>query len=638
MRKAIGLMFGVLVLFVGCQKSDYKEVQQYTIEQFMNTTTIFGSAFSADEQNILFSSNQSGVFNAYTVPVAGGEVTQLTHSDGDAVFAISFFPNDGRILFRGDKGGNEIWHIYLRNEDGSISDLTPDENARAVFYGWNRDKKSFYFGSNKLNPKFMDVYEMNVETFDAELIYQNQQGLNFSDISNDRNYIAFSKTITTNNSEMYLYDTRSRELKNLIPHDEDISLNPLGFSNDSGSLLFLTDENDEFQYLMKFQLESGESELVEKADWDIMYGALSYNEKFRVVGINNDARTEIKIVNTETGYPVRIDNLPDGDLTSVNISESEKLMTFYLSGSRFPRNLYVFDFETGESRKLTDSLNPEIKGDDLVDATVIRYKSFDDLEIPAILYKPHQIKPGEKAPALVWVHGGPGGQSRIGYVDVIQYLVNHGYVVLAVNNRGSSGYGKAFFALDDQKHGEDDLLDCVKAKDFLTATGYVDENKIGIIGGSYGGYMVLAALTYQPQAFDVGVDIFGVANWVRTLQSIPPWWEAFRLALYKEMGNPETDLEYLKRISPLFHAENIVKPLIVLQGANDPRVLKVESDEIVEAVRKNEVPVEYVVFDDEGHGFRKNENKVRGYKAILEFLNEHLKGQDGAPAMSSKSE
>jgi len=232
----------------------------------------------------------------------------------------------------------------------------------------------------------------------------------------------------------------------------------------------------------------------------------------------------------------------------------------------------------------------------------------------------------------------------VGYSGFTQFLVNHGYAVYSINNRGSSGYGKTFFMMDDRKHGEGDLDDCVWSKKFLAATGYVDPARIGIIGGSYGGYMTLAALTFRPQEFAVGVDIFGVANWVRTLQSIPPYWESQRKALYTELGDPSTDEAYLKKISPLFHASEIRKPLLVLQGANDPRVLKVESDEIVAAAKTNGVPTEYVVFDDEGHGFRKKENQNKGYRAILDFLDQHLKnatphGPDGVtPATTAATE
>jgi len=252
------------------------------------------------------------------------------------------------------------------------------------------------------------------------------------------------------------------------------------------------------------------------------------------------------------------------------------------------------------------------------------------LDIPAIYYKPQQASAGNKVPALVWVHGGPGGQSRVGYFSLIQYLVNHGYAILAVNNRGSSGYGKSFYKMDNRNHGDKDLKDCVMGKKYLASLPYIDTSKIGIIGGSYGGYMTLAALCFQPDEFKAGIDLFGVANWLRTLKEIPPYWESFKKALYEEIGDPTTaDTVRLKQYSPLLHAGRITKPLMVLQGANDPRVLKIESDEVVEAVKKNGVPVEYVVFPDEGHGFQKKENEIKGYGQILQFLDKHLKG---APA------
>ena len=260
----------------------------------------------------------------------------------------------------------------------------------------------------------------------------------------------------------------------------------------------------------------------------------------------------------------------------------------------------------------------------MVEGVVVRFSSYDGVEIPGILYQPKNASAANPVPALVWVHGGPGGQSRKGYSAAIQHLVNHGYAVYQINNRGSSGYGKTFYHLDDLKHGEADLGDVVASREFLSSFEWINGDRVGIIGGSYGGYMVAAALAFEPESFDVGINIFGVTNWVRTLESIPPWWGSFRTALFAELGDPSTDKDRLTAISPLFHAEKIIKPLLVVQGANDPRVLQVESDELVERVMANEVPVEYVLFDDEGHGFRKRINRVTASEAYLSFLEKHL--------------
>jgi dipeptidyl aminopeptidase/acylaminoacyl peptidase len=362
-------------------------------------------------------------------------------------------------------------------------------------------------------------------------------------------------------------------------------------------------------------------------DWDVSSAGLSKNEKYLVVRINNDARTEIVVYDAATMSKIEMPEFPRAVISSLEISDDEQSIAFYVSSSRSPRDLYVYEIGGAEPRALTRSMNPNIDVDDMVDAEIVRFSSYDGVEIPGVIYKPHQAGPDDKAPALVWVHGGPGGQSRVGYSGLLQYLVNHGYVVYAINNRGSSGYGKTFYMMDDRKHGEADLGDCVASKQMLIDTGYVDPERIGIIGGSYGGYMVLAALAFTPEEFALGVDIFGVANWVRTLESIPAWWEAQREALYKELGDPVADAERLHRISPVFHGGNIVRPLMVLQGANDPRVLQIESDDMVEAARANGALVEYLIFDDEGHGFRKKTNQERGYEAILDFLEQHLKGE-----------
>jgi len=635
--KRLSLLILMLVIAAfpsAAQQKKTQPVKEYTIEQFMNTVRIAGSSFSSDEKSILFHTNKTGIYNVYSVPVSGGALAQLTSSTKESTYAVSYFPKDTRFLYRYDRGGNENEHLYLRELDGTERDLTPGDKVKANFLGWSHDRKTFFYSTNERDARFFDIYEMPIDTFKPALIYKDELGLDFSAISNDKKYIAFQKNgASTADSDVFLYNTATKEMKNITAHTGDVANGAETFDVNSKYLYYLTDTGSEFRHVARYDLATGKSDVVEKTPWDVSYTYFSENGKYRVTAINEDARTKIKIYETASGKLVSLPQLPNADITGVIISPSERLMAFYLNGDRSPSNLYVYDFVTKKATKLTDSLNPEINPADLVDSQVIRYKSFDGVEIPSILYKPKAASATSKVPALVLVHGGPGGQTRVGYNPLTQYLVNHGYAVLGVNNRGSSGYGKSFFTSDDGKHGREPLWDCVEAKKYLASLGYVDEKKIGIAGGSYGGYMVLAALAFKPQEFAVGVDLFGVSNWVRTLQSIPPYWESFRKSLYKEIGDPNTDLENLKAVSPLFHADKIVKPLIVLQGANDPRVIKPESDEIVENIKKRGGVVEYVLFDNEGHGFTKKANEIRAYKAILDFLDHYLKNGDAMSSM-----
>jgi dipeptidyl aminopeptidase/acylaminoacyl peptidase len=627
MKKLSLLVTIIMVMFLFSCQPPIREVEQYTIEQFMDNVRIIGKSFSINEKKILYSSNESGIYNAYELNLETGEKKQLTQRD-ESTFITGYLDESERILIYSDKEGNEISHIYIRNIDGTIEDLIPFEGARVNFFGWSYDRKSFFFQSNNRDSRYSDLYEMNIQDMTYKMIYENKEGYDLGDISIDKNWLSLSKTITRSNSDMYLLNLKTNEIEHLSEHEGDIVYRPLDFSGDSKFLYYLNDENSEFTYLVKMNLESGEKEKIYDAGWDIMYAYHTYNEKYRIMGINQDSKTVIKVFDMNTGEEINLPNFEGLDITSVSVSRSENFMAFNAASSRETSNLYIYDFTTNDFKQLTNTLNPEINIDNLVDGKIIRYKSFDGLEIPAVLYMPYNATVKNKVPALVHVHGGPGGQARIGYRSHIQYLVNHGYAIIDVNNRGSSGYGKTFYSLDDRKHGDHDLKDCIYAKSFLTETGLVDPEKIGIIGGSYGGYMTAAALTFAPEEFAVGINLFGVTNWLRTLKSIPSWWESYRNALYKELGDPFKDSTYLYEISPLFHADKIVKPFMVLQGANDPRVLQAESDEIVNAARKNGVPVEYVLFEDEGHGFRKKENQIKSWEKILTFLDMYLKNPE----------
>jgi dipeptidyl aminopeptidase/acylaminoacyl peptidase len=287
---------------------------------------------------------------------------------------------------------------------------------------------------------------MSIAELKPVLLYQDETGFEFGDISDDKRFIAFQKNgATTADSDVHLVDLQTKEVKNITEHTGDVGNVPEAFDPESKHLYFHSNEGGEFLNVVRYELATGRREVVEKTNWDASLTGFSRNGKYRVLATNEDARTKVKLYEHATGKAIELPKLPDGDITGVNISDSETQMAFYHNGARSPNNLYVYDFGKKSFKKLTDSLSPDIDPADLVESRVIRYKSFDGLEIPAILYEPHGATAENKVPAIVLVHGGPGGQARMPYNATVQYLVNHGYVVLDVNNRGSSGYGRTFF-------------------------------------------------------------------------------------------------------------------------------------------------------------------------------------------------
>jgi protease II len=624
--RTLPLIF-ICALLTSCSEKKPREVKQYTIDQFYKSTRIIGGAFNTDETKLLVSTDKTGIFNVFEINLADSSQKQITHSTVESFFAMDYVPGTGKILYDADMGGNELNHIYLLNEDGTTKDLTPGDKAKAIFTGWSKNKKFMYYISNKRDPQFFDAYKMSISDWKPVMLYKNEKGLDFAGISDDENYIALQKSITTSENQLFLVNRATGRMKEVSDSSMPGNYNSADFSIDGKHFYYITDAAKEFQYLVDYEIATGSRKTIYETNWDVMYSYTSENEKYRVIAVNEDGKNSIIIKNNATGENVDFPKVSDGDILAVSISDKEKLMRLSIGTSKSPANLYVYEFDNKNLKKLTESRNPEIDSADMVTAQVVRFKSFDGMEIPAIYYKPLTATSKSKAPAMVQVHGGPGGQSRVGYSSFTQFLVNHGYAVLSVNNRGSSGYGKTFNKMDDRNHGDKDLKDCIWGKKWLQSQDYIDTAKIGIIGGSYGGFMTMAAMTSAPNEFKVGVDLFGVTNWIRTLKSTPAWWASFRSALFQEMGDPFTsDSVRLYNISPLFHADNIKHPIMVLQGANDPRVLQVESDEIVASVKKNNIPVEYVIFPDEGHGFVKKENEIKGYGQILTFLDKYLKG------------
>lgn len=624
------LMAGLLGSCAKKEEDQPRMPKQYAIEDLASNLSVSAAGFSADESKVLVSNNSSGIFNVYELNIADTTSKPLTTSKKESFFAVDYLPKSDQYLYSADQGGDENSHLYLKSKtDSTAKDLTPWPKSANSFAGWSDDKKAMYVSSNKRDQKYFDIWKLETASWTPTLLFENKEGYSPAGVSKNERYIALTKETTTDKNDLYLYDRTSKTTKRLS-NDNEATWNLLAFEKGDSTLYYSSNDGSEFSYINKYNINTGKSEKFFEDKWDVVGMSLSENEKYHTIFINDDGKNKILLFDHTTGKAVNFPEIKDADVLDVIISDSEKNMLLTVGSSTSPANLYAYNVEKNELKQLTSTLNKAIDQKDLVNAEVVRFKSFDGKEIPAIYYKPLQADKDAKVPALVWVHGGPGGQSRVGFSNSIQYLVNHGYAVLAVNNRGSSGYGKAFYKMDNKDHSNGDLKDCVWGKKWLASQDYIDSSAIGIYGGSYGGCMVLAALAFQPDEFKAGVDLFGVANWLRTLRSIPPYWEAARKALYDELGDPYTaDSVRLKSISPLYNYEKIRKPLIVFQGANDVRVLKVESDEIVAGVKKNGVPVEYVVYPDEGHGFVKKENQITTSKKTLEFLDKYLKPKTG---------
>ncbi len=600
--------------------------KQYTIDQLYKNLSIFAANYNKDESKILVTSNKTGIFNVNELSISDSSIMPLTHSITESNYAVDYLPNTDKVLLTSDQGGDENDHIYLMNSGDTMKkDLTPWAGSKNNFYGWSDDKKSMFVGSNKRNPKFFDVWKLDIATWKPTLFYQNDSSYDVSVISPSERYLALSKSITTDKNELYLYDRTTHKSKKLS-NDDEATWNAQVFEHNDSILYYTTNAGHEFSSLKRYNIHTSKDENYFEDKWDVNGMGLSEHEKYHTIFVNEDGKNKVLLFDHATNKAIPFPGVSDGDVQNVIISPSEQNMLLSIGSSTSPSNIFNYNFESKQLKQLTSTLNPEINETELAKAEVIRFKSFDGMDIPAIYYKPLQASKSNKVSAVISVHGGPGGQSRIGFSNSIQYFVNHGYAVLAINNRGSSGYGKTFYKLDNKDHGNGDLKDCIWAKKWLASQDYIDSSAIGIMGGSYGGCMVLNALCKYPEEFKVGVDLFGVANWMRTLKSIPPYWESFRKALYEEMGDPFTsDSVHLKEASGLYNYSKITKPMIVFQGSNDVRVLPIESDEIVAGVKKNGVPVEYVVYPDEGHGFVKKENQITTSQKTLAFLDKYLK-------------
>lgn len=598
------------------------------LETLLSTSSLSDLSLAPGGRTAMLTSTFDGHPTPLIVDLDSGKYRRVVSEEAASLRAVEWFPDGRRVLLGGDAQGDEQVHLYVASGMDSVSDLTPGDRRRALFLGWANDGKSFFISDNQRDPRYADVFRVDATDYEPELMYRDTLGLEFGAISGDGGRIAFIRPSGQTGGRLFLWDASANHLSEMPDQTDSAAAVPRLFSRDGKYLYVTTNERTDFARLERVHVTSGERDVLFEPDWDVTGARRLGNGERLLVEVNEDARTRLYVL--EPGdRSARALPLPRAlAVRGVATSEDASVVAFLATTGRTPTSLYLLDPDEAQGPRLVMSgLPADVDSAAFVPVEVIRYPSFDGRMIPALMYRPHGATEKDPVPFVLWAHGGPGGQSTIGFSPLLQYLATGGYGVLEINNRGSEGYGKEFWRLDDRRHGDVDLDDFVAAKDWLATIGWADPSRVAIMGASYGGYLVLAALAFRPEEFSAGVDLYGISNWVRTMANLPPWWEPFLPALEREMG-PLDDLDFFRAKSPAFHADQIVRPLFVVQGANDPRVLPAESDEIVEKLRRRGVPVTYLLFEDEGHGLRKRDNRLEAYRGIREFLNRHVAGDD----------
>ena len=604
-------------------------IRRPAFERFIAYRRFGGAlAFTNDGAHVLFVSNISGQFNLWRVPVEGGWPHQLTSFTDETVRQIAVSPRDGTLVLTADPDGDEFHQIYrLDPAEGWPEQITDAREVQHFVGGgaFSPDGSKLAYSANARTPTDMEVWVHDLETGDVRPVFGEGMYAVTFDWSPDGTKLLAVDFRNNSDASIHLIDLETGEAPEVTPHEEDGIYAPGPWAADGSGFYVLSDEGREFRGLAFYDLAAGRLDWVETPDGDVEEVALSADGRVLAWLVNEDGWEVLELRDLESGQDMVAPDIPRGarpHLTGFRpplaLSPDGSHVAVILSGPRRPPEVWVAETDSGSARAVTESRFGLPREDDLLDAELIAYPTFDGREVPAWLYRP-QVE--GRMPVVLSIHGGPEAQEHPLYHPLYQYLSSRGIAVLATNIRGSTGYGKSYQRLIQRDWGGGDMKDWDHAVKWLHEQEWVDRGRIGVFGGSYGGFAVLTCVTRLADYWAAAVDIFGPSNLITFAKAVPPTW---RRMMKRFVGDPEEDAELLRERSPLTYIENVKTPLLVIQGATDPRVVKPESDQLVEKLESMGREVEYVVFDDEGHGFTKRQNEVRAIKLSAEWLERHL--------------
>jgi len=590
-----------------------------TIETFMKIGGASGPQISEDGSVVFFESWMSGVTQVYKRLPSGWPYQLTVFDDGIDFYRISYSGN--WMVVGASVGGSEQSDLYLIDtESGVMTTLKANDDVRHGSVVWSPDEKYVYFSANEPDPMYFMIYRINVEDGSIETVWDKEGWSAASDVSVDGRYLLIDKYESNTNNNLWLLDLETGKETLLTGHEGDYTFDYARLSNEADAVYCVTNMNDDgTKRVARLEVDSGKIEFVmPDTPWETEEMDLSRDGTYLVWLENIEGYGMLYGRNLKTNARVEI-CLTLGVLSGLQVSTEHTIVASFSSPSEAP-DIWEYNADTGDLSKLTFSTMAGVDPSLLSDPELIRYKSFDGLEIPAFLYLPADYE-GGPIPFVIHAHGGPEGQFRPSFNRHFQYLILNGYGILAPNIRGSSGYGREFMALDDYRKRKDSVRDIYEGAMWLVENGYAEKGRIGIKGGSYGGYMALAALVEYPDAFGAGIDDVGIANFVTFLENTKSYRRAIREAEY----GPLSDEEFLREISPLTHADRIKAPLLIVHGENDSRVPVGEARQIAGAIEANGGVVETLIFPDEGHGISKLDNRLIYYRTMVDFLDEHLK-------------
>ncbi|WP_462409579.1 S9 family peptidase [Neobacillus sp. Marseille-QA0830] len=587
------------------------------IQPFLHVRTASNPVYHPDGSRMNFITDFTGLPQVWEVNLTGGWPSQNSFTEERIMF-VGYISGSSQRIIGMDAGVNEKQQLFLLKEDGELQPQTDSLDHIHHYGGSAPDGSSIAWASNRRHPAYFDIYVQNLETLEIQLVFQGDGMFQPLKWSPDGQSLLIQQVNSNLDNDLGLIDLATGEVAWLTPHDEEAKFDHPEFSKDGSQLYLLTNKGHEFTGLAVLDIATKELNWLDRREWDLEDLVLSKDKRRLAYTVNAGGVSEGILYMIEDNT---IDNwdMPIGVITELTFSPDNQKLAFVFNGPAHPSDIWELDLQTKQTKRLTFVSRLPIVEEQLVEPELISFQSFDGLKVPAFYYKPKNAS--GKLPVVVFVHGGPESQIRAVYNPFLQYFINRGYAVCTPNVRGSSGYGKTYIHLDDVQKRMDSVKDLTLLVEWLKENGNADPDKIAVMGRSYGGFMVLAAITHYPKLWAAGIDIVGISSFRTFLENTSVWRRKLREAEY---GSIENDGDFFDEIDPLHRTKDIECPVMMLHGANDPRVPIEETEQMVKELSDRQHPVRYIRFEDEGHFFVKLKNNITAYTGVADFLDEYI--------------